>query len=184
MEPFPPWLINKGGHAHFFCRSANIKPENFWAYSAVAKTQVSNVCQSANRKTAQICNDWSQIANRKISLVSQFKNCCVFDPDLHWFASNIFTYVYFLPKYMLEYKIPWTSVTQKCLKTVTKAKRHICGRSANLKKIEVRKFADLRFTELSCGPPTFANSLIFCLPAFKQWYRLLQNAGVPYMLNF
>jgi hypothetical protein len=37
---------------------------------------------------------------------------------------------------------------------------HICERSANLKKILVKKFADLRFAELICGPLSFAYNLI------------------------
>jgi hypothetical protein len=35
------------------------------------------------------------------------------------------------------------------------AKCHICGRSANL-ITSFRKFADFRFAEVICGPPTFA----------------------------
>ncbi len=47
---------------------------------------------------------------------------------------------------------------------------HICERSANLKKILVPKFADLRFAELICGPLTFAYNLIWAaLYSIYKW---------------
>ncbi len=50
-----------------------------------------------------------------------------------------------------------------------------------LKSVNLR-ICDLR--NLFADRPPFDNSFLFCIPAFKQLYRLLKNAGVPYMLNF
>jgi hypothetical protein len=61
-------------------RSVNNNPQIFWAHSAIANPQISEVCQSANRNfvmiispqitNPKICNDNHQIASLQISLVS------------------------------------------------------------------------------------------------------------------
>jgi len=49
-----------------------------------------------------------------------------------------------------KFKQDWVRKAAKC---------DICGRSANLTNYFSRKFADLRFAEIICGPPTLLVSI-------------------------
>jgi hypothetical protein len=61
----------KDGHANFFSKSENCK-SNSWAHSAITNPQISEVCQSANHKSANL---------QEKSSVS--------DTDLQWFAEGL-----------------------------------------------------------------------------------------------
>ncbi len=84
------------------------KSANYSAHSAIANSPISEVCQSANRRSTN-----PKIPNMQSSLVSQSKNrksanlqeiISISDQDQHWLPLKIF-FLFTVRKYILDYEM-------------------------------------------------------------------------------
>ncbi len=134
--------------------------------------QISLVSQSANRKSANL-------QGKKQCFLSR-------SADPHWFASNFFSSVTLsqncpksqksslnlkesiLSLFLYGEKLficrfadfKWDNWVRKSVNRKS-AKCHTCGRSANLRKKFVRKFADWHFAVHICAPPNFVFKFLY-----------------------